>query len=170
MNDLVQWQCLRFDDLSPPLLYAILRARSEVFVVEQNCVFPDMDDADQDCLHLVGIVAKKVKEEVAEQIADHRKIRVAAYLRIVPPGIKFAEASIGRVITTKEFRGSGSGKALVSEGIAQLEQRYPNQPIRIGAQAYLEKFYGSFGFVTVSDIYLEDDIEHVEMLRAASGT
>ncbi|MDY7538599.1 GNAT family N-acetyltransferase [Undibacterium sp. RTI2.1] len=162
----VQWQCLAFDDLSPALLYAILRARSEVFVVEQNCVFPDMDDADQDCLHVVGTVI----EEATEHASTQSKIRVAAYLRIVPPGLKFAEASIGRVITTKEFRGSGSGKALITEGIAQLEQRYPNQPIRIGAQAYLEKFYGSFGFVTVSDIYLEDDIEHVEMLRAASET
>ncbi len=147
----ITWQCATFSELSAAQLYAILGSRSEVFVVEQNCVYQDMDGADPACQHLMAWTS-------AQQLA--------AYLRIVPPGIKFTEASLGRVITSKAARGTGVGKQLLSKGLEQLQLRYPGQPVRIGAQQYLEKFYQSFGFVTVSEMYLEDDIAHVEMLKA----
>ncbi|MCU6435605.1 GNAT family N-acetyltransferase [Undibacterium sp. Jales W-56] len=152
----LQWQCAALESLTAIQLYDIFAARSEVFVVEQNCVFLDMDGVDKISLHLVGWGKRDEKNAVA------------AYLRIVPPGVTFPEVSLGRVITSKDFRGSGAGKELITQGLAHLEKYYPQQPVRIGAQAYLEKFYGSFGFVTVSDVYLEDDIPHVEMLRPAS--
>jgi ElaA protein len=145
----IRWQCCPFQDLTLDQLYAILRARSEVFVVEQNCPYLDMDDADQNSLHLIAW-------------SDDQK--VAAYLRIVPPGLKYVEASLGRVITSQFARGTGIGKQLLTRGISACKQAHPSHAIRIGAQQYLEKFYQSFGFVTVSDMYLEDDIPHVEML------
>ncbi len=145
----VRWQCCRFHELTVDQLYAILRARSAVFVVEQNCPYLDMDDADQSSLHL---------------IAWSEDQKVAAYLRIVPPGVKYAEASLGRVITSDFARGTGIGKSLLNRGIAACKEAHPAHAIRIGAQQYLEKFYQSFGFVTVSDMYLEDDIPHIEML------
>ncbi|MES2105277.1 MAG: GNAT family N-acetyltransferase [Pseudomonadota bacterium] len=148
------WQCARLAELSPAQQYAIFAARSEVFVVEQNCAFLDMDGLDLDAVHVIGWAGENT---------------VAAYLRIVAPGIKFAEPSLGRVITTKGYRGGGAGKNLIAEGIRQLERIYPGQAIRIGAQAYLERFYGSFGFKTVTDIYLEDDIPHIDMIRPAGG-
>lgn len=145
----IRWQCCRFQELTVDQLYAILRARSAVFVVEQNCPYLDMDDADQISLHLIAWTEDQ---------------KVAAYLRIVPPGVKYAEASLGRVITSDFARGTGIGKSLLNRGIAACKEAHPSDPIRIGAQQYLEKFYQSFGFVTVSDMYLEDDIPHIEML------
>ena len=150
----IHWQCARLDELSAAQQYAIFSTRSEVFVVEQNCVFQEMDGLDLEAVHVIGWAGGNV---------------VAAYLRIVAPGIKFDEPSLGRVITSKNFRGGGAGKTLIAEGIRQLERIYPGQAIRIGAQAYLEKFYGSFGFKTVTDIYLEDDIPHIDMIRPAGG-
>jgi len=89
-----------------------------------------------------------------------------AYGRLVPPGVKFTEPSIGRVLTTKEGRGSGAGRALMAEAIARAEGLWPGQALRIGAQVYLDKFYGEFGFAQVSAPYDEDGIVHIEMLRA----
>lgn len=148
----IQWQTLNFNELTTSQLYAVLQARSAVFVVEQNCPYLDADGADLDCHHLC---------------AWNDQAQLAAYLRIVPPGLKYPEASLGRVITTQHGRGQGLGKQLLIRGIAECQRLYPQHPIRIGAQHYLEKFYQSFGFVTVSDIYLEDDIPHVEMLLPA---
>ncbi|MFC0351988.1 GNAT family N-acetyltransferase [Undibacterium danionis] len=148
----ITWQICRFQELTVQQLYAILRARSAVFVVEQNCPYLDMDDADQDSQHLIAW-------------SDDQQ--VAAYLRIVPPGLKYPEASLGRVMTSQFARGTGIGKELLRRGVAACQQLHPEHAIRIGAQQYLEKFYQSFGFVTVSDMYLEDDIPHVEMLLSA---
>lgn len=145
----LEWQCTDFQSLTQHQLYAILQARSAVFVVEQNCPYLDADGADPDCDHLCAWTEDQ---------------QLAAYLRIVPPGLKYPEASLGRVISTSVARGQGVGKQLLTNGIAQCRQRYPRHAIRIGAQHYLEKFYQSFGFATVSEIYLEDDIPHVEML------
>ncbi|HTD05013.1 GNAT family N-acetyltransferase [Undibacterium sp.] len=150
----ITWQCARLSELSAAQQYAIFSARSEVFVVEQNCAFLDMDGLDLDAVHVIGWAGSNT---------------VAAYLRIVAPGIKFPEPSLGRVITTRPYRGGGAGRALIAEGIRQLERIYPGQAIRIGAQAYLEKFYGAFGFKTVTEIYLEDDIPHLDMVRPAGG-
>lgn len=148
-NQPLSWQCSAFNDLTPHQLYAVLQARTEVFVMEQQCLFQDMDGKDAACHHLIGWTADQ---------------QVAAYVRIVPPGLAFAEASIGRVLTTKIGRGTGTGKILLLKGIQQTHALYPTHNIRIGAQQYLEQFYASFGFLTVSGMYLEDDIPHVEML------
>ncbi|MBI3713370.1 MAG: GNAT family N-acetyltransferase [Burkholderiales bacterium] len=145
----IHWQIARFDQLTLDQLYAILQARSTVFVLEQNCVYLDIDGKDQHCVHLA---------------AWNTHNELLAYLRVVPPGISFTEASLGRVITTTQARGTGIGKQLLQRGIAVCRETYPQQPIRIGAQHYLEKFYQSFGFVTDSEIYLEDGIPHVEMI------
>lgn len=145
----IQWQFSRFADLQPQALYAILQARSAVFVVEQKCVFQDMDGRDPECMHLA---------------AWNQAQQLLAYLRVVPPGVAFEEASLGRVLSTSLGRGTGIGKQLFAHGIAHAQTLYPREAIRIGAQQYLENFYASFGFKTVSEMYLEDDIPHVEML------
>lgn len=149
----MNWRFAKFDQLSTRDWYAITVAREAVFVVEQTCAFLDADGADPDCHHLIGTVDGQI----------------AAYSRIVPPGLKFPEPSIGRVLTTPGFRRGGHGQALMRESIARLHSLYPAANIRIGAQQYLEKFYGGFGFRTVSEPYDEDGIAHVIMLREAGG-
>ncbi|MDQ6916203.1 MAG: GNAT family N-acetyltransferase [Pseudomonadota bacterium] len=157
MNPEIAWQWSRFADLAPHALYAALRARSEVFVVEQRCAFLELDNADQDAWHLLGWVER-----------GGTKV-LAAYLRLLEPGARFAEASIGRVLTTSEFRRSGAGRALMCEGVRKSAELYSAHGIRIGAQRYLEKFYGAFGFMPASDPYLEDGIAHIQMLRPADA-
>ena len=153
MSISITWQCLPFNALNLTQLYAILAARSAVFIVEQNCPYQDIDDIDQISHHLCGWTQDG---------------RLAAYLRIVPPNIKYAEASLGRVITNQFARGTGIGKQLVQQGIQEANRLHPNHALRIGAQQYLEKFYQSFGFMTDSAIYLEDGIPHIEMHRTTS--
>lgn len=145
------WQWCTLDDLAPLQLYTLFAARQAVFIVEQKCAYPDLDGADIEAEHLI-----------AWSHGD-----VAACLRLLAPGVKFSEASLGRIVTTLPFRGTGLGRELIWKGLARAQQRYPQQPIRIGAQAHLERFYGSFGFARVSDVYSEDGIPHIEMLRAA---
>ncbi|RAJ75149.1 ElaA protein [Chitinophaga dinghuensis] len=146
----MRWEIKKFSDLTITELYALLHLRSEVFVVEQNCPYLDMDFADQKALHLMGYDANN---------------QLAAYTRLFDKGIKFAEASIGRVVTAPFARGKGAGRELMEESLRQLYQQFGEQPVRIGAQQYLEQFYGSLGFKTVSDTYMEDGIPHVEMLK-----
>ncbi|HKU14647.1 MAG TPA: GNAT family N-acetyltransferase [Steroidobacteraceae bacterium] len=146
----VNWQWCRLGDLSAEQLYAVFAARIAVFVVEQNCPYQELDGLDTDAEHLIAWSG----------------MSVAGYLRVLAPDTRFAEPSIGRIITAKEFRGTGLGRELVARGIERARMRYPGSPLRIGAQLYLEKFYQSFGFRTVSEQYLEDDIPHVEMLLA----
>jgi ElaA protein len=146
----ISWNIKKFDELSPAELYAILQLRSEVFVVEQNCVYQDLDDKDQPCWHFMG----------------WRENKLLAYTRIIPPGISYDEASIGRVVTSPSARGEGLGKELMERSISQVETLIGKVPIRIGAQLYLLQFYTSLGFIQTSDIYLEDGIEHIEMLRS----
>jgi ElaA protein len=145
---MTNWICKAFDELTAVELYAILRLRSEVFVVEQNCVFLDMDDKDQHCYHLIG----------------RRGDVLAGYSRIVPAGISYVESSISRIVTSPVLRGHGIGRELIPQSVHTLYTLYGRQPIRIGAQYYLLKFYESFGFVQKGEIYLEDGIEHVQML------
>jgi ElaA protein len=149
MSNQLTWLFKKFDDLNPHELYGVLQLRNEVFVVEQNCVFQDADNKDQPSFHLLGY-------------NDHQ---LAAYARIVPPGISYDEPSIGRIVTSPAYRNSGCGKALVEKAIECTLQLFPHQPIRIGAQLYLKKFYSEFGFITEGDVYLEDGIEHIIMLR-----
>ena len=146
----IEWRCLTFDQLSAAELYAVLQLRSEVFVVEQACVFQDMDGADAQALHLMGNLQGKL----------------VAYARCLDAGCKFVEASIGRVASRKALRGSGAGHALMKQAIACLFQTWGTQAIRIGAQAHLEAFYGQHDFHKAGPVYLEDGIAHIEMLRS----
>ena len=145
------WRCLPFDALHARTLYALLQLRTEVFVVEQTCVFQDMDGADAQCFHLLGESARGLE----------------AYARLVPAGLKYPEASIGRVVTLPAARGGGLGHALMSEAVRALVSLWGAQPIRIGAQAHLQAFYGQHGFAPAGPIYIEDGIDHIEMVRAA---
>jgi ElaA protein len=144
----ITWYCKAFNELSPLEMYKILQLRSEVFVVEQNCVFLDMDNKDEGCLHLMGFAGDEL----------------AAYTRLVPPGYIYEEMSIGRVVTSPGHRGKGLGKELMQRSIALCRHYFGDGPIKIGAQYYLLKFYSSLGFKVISDIYLEDGIEHVYMI------
>ncbi|HVW95719.1 MAG TPA: GNAT family N-acetyltransferase [Mucilaginibacter sp.] len=137
-----------FDDLSVHELYQILKLRSEVFVLEQECLYQDMDGKDQQCHHLMMF-------EDGE---------LAAYTRLLPAGVSFAEASIGRVVVHPEFRGRGLARKLMKQSVAHCYELFGKQPVRIGAQYYLKDFYSSIGFEQQGDIYLEDGIEHIEML------
>jgi ElaA protein len=142
------WTCKRFDALTLEELYMILRLRSEVFVVEQNCVFLDMDNKDFFCDHLMG----------------WRENILVGYSRIVPAGISYEETSIGRIVSSPGARGLGIGRELMQQGIETLYRLHGKRDIRIGAQYYLKAFYESFGFVQTGEIYPEDGIDHIEML------
>ena len=148
-----EWKCKTFDELDVHELYAILRLRSEVFVVEQNCVFLDMDNKDGGSLHFMGFIGDEL----------------AAYTRLVPPGYIYQEMSIGRVVTSSKHRSKGLGKDLMKHSIEACYQYFGEGPIKIGAQYYLLKFYTSLGFEVISDIYLEDGIEHVYMMLRVNG-
>lgn len=145
----MQWILKPFEELTPYQVYAILQLRNEVFVVEQNCVFQDADDRDQLAYHLMGFKDNKLM----------------AYTRLLPSGAVYAEASIGRVVTSPLARGSGAGKELMQQSIKTLYHLFGNVPIKIGAQLYLKSFYQSLGFEQISDVYLEDGIEHIYMLK-----
>ena len=143
----MRWVLKKFPELTPEELYELLRLRAAVFVVEQTCAFQDLDNKDQHCYHLLGYL-------------EHELV---AYTRLVPPGISYTAASIGRVVTSPDHRKKGYGKILMQESIATCDSLFGKQTIIIGAQCYLEAFYNSFGFVASGDIYLEDGIEHIEM-------
>jgi ElaA protein len=142
------WVCKSFGELTTEELYRILRLRSEVFVVEQNCVFLDMDNKDQVCDHLMG----------------WREDQLLGYSRIVPPGISYEESSIGRIVSSPAARRLGIGRDLLVKSIQTLYRLHGKRDIRIGAQYYLKEFYESFGFVQTGEIYPEDGINHIEML------
>jgi ElaA protein len=155
------WTCKTFDELTPHELYAILQLRSEVFVVEQNCVYQDMDDKDQHCYHLCGWSDGDGQTPSSDGSPTSTLL---VYTRLVPAGISYNEPSIGRVVTSPKTRRTGAGKELMKRSIQQLHALWGVQPIKIGAQAYLKKFYESLGFAQTSEIYLEDGIPHMEML------
>ena len=152
----IQWQWAAFADLRASDVYALLALREAVFVVEQRCLFADLDWLDQKAMHLLGW-----------QI-NQGQLALVAYLRALPPGLKYSECAIGRVVTARSVRGTGIGKVLMGEGLRRTGERYPRQPIRIGAQSRLERFYAGFGFVTASPPYDEDGIPHIEMLKSIS--
>lgn len=165
MQPELRWQWTRFDDLAPRHLYALLRARTEVFIIEQRCAFVDTDGVDLHAWHLLGWVEPRP----ASHRGDPSPPVLAAYLRLIEPGRVFDEPSIGRVLTVEPFRRVGLGRPLMKEGLRKAAEIYPGQPVRIGAQIRLERFYQSLGFHTVSEMYIEDGIEHVQMLRAADA-
>ena len=148
----ISWICKKFEELTPFEVYQFLWLRNEVFVVEQNCVFQDADYKDQHCHHLMGFIKEN---------------QLAVYARIVPPGLSYNEMAIGRVVANPQCRSKGLGKALMQKAIQTCYDLYGAGDIKIGAQCYLKKFYTSFGFAQSSDVYLEDNIEHIEMILSA---
>lgn len=152
----VRWEWHAFAAFDPRQLYAVLAARASVFVVEQQCAYQDLDGHDASAEHLVAWAGGAV----------------AAYARTFAPGTPGThgtEASVGRVLTTAPFRGTSLGREVVARSLARLDECHPTHGVRISAQQYLEKFYRSFGFETVSEPYLEDGIAHVQMLRAPAA-
>lgn len=147
------WQWSRFEDFTLQQLYTILRLRQAVFVEEQDCAYQDADGMDQLSWHLA---AWKQGNGEAE---------LQAYLRVVDPGLKYAEPSIGRVLTAKAARGTGLGRKLMARALSLCEEQFGQCAIRISAQLYLADFYREFGFAQVSEPYDEDGIPHIEMLR-----
>jgi ElaA protein len=144
----LNWTYKYFDALLPAELYAVMQLRNEVFVVEQNCVYQDADEKDISSYHLMGWDGSVL----------------VAYTRILPPGLAYTEASIGRVVTSPKYRGTGAGRQLMELSITGTMEQFNVKSIKIGAQLYLEKFYGSLGFVQCGAGYLEDNIPHIPML------
>jgi len=147
--------CLSYQSLEREDVFAMLKLRQDVFIIEQDCIYPDIDAKDRHSSHFF-------LWEGEPYISD-----LMSYCRIVKPGISYVEPSIGRVVSCERARGHGWGREMMRQAINMALELYPDQGLRISAQAYLERFYQSFGFVTVSDPYLEDDIPHVEMLLNA---
>ena len=145
----MEWSLKKFHELTLDELYAILKLRSNVFIVEQNCVYNDLDGKDELAWHLIGTENKNL----------------IAYTRILPPGLVYAEASIGRVVTSPKARRTGLGRLLMQRSLDEITRLFGNVPVRIGAQLYLKEFYTSLGFQQQADVYLEDGIEHIVMLR-----
>lgn len=144
----IQFRIKTFNKLTLSELYAIMDLRSRVFVVEQNCVYQDLDNKDQKALHLIGETENKI----------------VAYSRLFKPGDYFDLACIGRVVIDADYRDKKWGHLLIQEGIKGVLKHYNETKIKISAQLYLKKFYESNGFVAHGEVYLEDDIDHIEMV------
>lgn len=145
---IMSWKVKNFNELSTHKLYEILQVRTEVFVVEQECAYLEVDGKDRHSFHLY-------KEENGE---------VVAYARLLPAGVSYNEPSIGRVLVKEEFRGRGFASELVKRGLAFIHDEWGEQTVKIQAQEYLQEFYGSFGFRVVTETYLDDGIPHVDMI------
>ncbi|GLQ33554.1 GNAT family N-acetyltransferase [Litoribrevibacter albus] len=151
---MINWQVLAFNQLSLEQLYQILKLRVDIFVVEQDCPYPDLDNLDQHCRHLFASEGDEI----------------LAYTRLIPPGLEHKgsvldqQAAIGRVVVSEKARGRKLGYELMQRSIDAVWEATPAIPIKIGAQQHLEKFYGSLGFKTISEMYLEDGIPHIDML------
>lgn len=144
-----QWRWCHFDSLGVYELQAIYRARQQVFAIEQQCIYQDVDGADAASFHLAAW--------------GRERTMPLAYARVVQPGVKYVEPSIGRVLTTGAARGMGLGRELVRRAIGHCREIYPDRGIRIAAQSRLERFYAGFGFAVQGERYLEDGIAHTEM-------
>lgn len=145
------WHCKHFSELSLEEFHEIIRLRISVFIIEQNCPYPELDGKDLDAYHVFG---------------TNEKNEIVAVSRILKPGVSYEECSIGRVASSGTFRMKGCGILLMQNTIEELEKLFGKTDIRISAQEYLKSFYEKFGFNKVSDSYLEDEIPHIEMLRS----
>ena len=148
----IEWVCKHHSDLGLEQLYAILKLRSEVFVVEQRCAYldPDGQDLDGDTCHLMGWDSDQL----------------VAYLRLLDPESQGGDVVIGRVLTAPAGRGKGLGHEMMEQALKQAEKRWPEVPIYLSAQAHLQGYYGRYGFVVAGEEYLEDDIPHIGMRRS----
>jgi len=151
----MHWQTKTFEELSTDELFEIFELRQSVFVVEQECAYPDIDAADKLALHLLGYLGEE-------------NSTLQLYARLLKPGVSYESASIGRVIVAKDVRGNDYGRQLMQHAITEVEKAYPGHSIMIGAQDRLEQFYVSLGFKRVSETYIEDGIPHLKMLRDKS--
>lgn len=148
----IEWICKHHRDLGKEQLYALLKLRSDVFVVEQKCAYPDLDgqDLEGDTHHLMG----------------WEDDQLMAYLRLLDPESQGGDVVIGRVVTAPAGRGKGLGYAMMEQALKQAEKHWPQVPIYLSAQAHLQGYYGRYGFVVVGEEYLEDDIPHIGMRRS----
>ena len=146
---MIAWKWLSFADLDVDQLYELLRLRQDVFILEQACVYPELDGLDRESLHLLG------RDE---------KDAIVGYLRIVPPGARYDEPSIGRLVTRADARGEGLGRTMMEMGIDKCRELYPGRGIRIQAQEYLVPFYTSLGFTAICAPYDEAGIMHVDIV------
>ena len=149
----VTWKLARFDELGPADVHDALRLRQDVFIVEQDCVFHDIDGRDPSALHVLG----------------RRGGHLVAYARIFAPGVIGPEASLGRIVTSPDARGAGLGHALFREALRVVEGIAPGAAIRLSAQHHLERFYAAYGFEGIGDTYIEDGIYHLDMVRPAGA-
>ena len=161
----LQWHCLPFAQVPPVMLYRMLALRTRVFVVEQACIYQDMDGKDLDALLVLGTLTAAGTDANAHD-APGADAEVVATARLLAPGRRFAEASIGRVCSSPAHRRRGLGRALMNFSIRSARHHHPGSAIRISAQAYLQSFYESLGFKVDSAPYLEDAIPHLEMRLA----
>ena len=148
----IHWIVQTFHQLERDQLYELLQLRVDVFVVEQHCAYPELDDHDRhaETRHLSG------RDAMGQLIA---------YARVIPPGLSFAEVSIGRFVVKKEARGEGVGHQLLCEGLKEIESIWPGTAVKVSAQDYLQKFYERYGFVPVSEVYLDYGVPHITMVR-----
>lgn len=144
----LSWNTKPFANLTAQELFEILKLRQSVFVVEQACAYPDIDDTDLISDHLCGYNEAGV---------------LVAYARLIKPGVSYTQSSIGRVVVSPSARGHRLGATLMRQALQEMSHLYPNQPIKIGAQEHLEKFYNDLGFSRASEMYLEDGIPHIHM-------
>jgi len=149
MNE-INWQWRKFEELSPVEMQAMFALRQDVFIIEQDCIYQDIDGKDDKAIHLLGWMGDKL----------------VATLRVFESYPEYQnKVSIGRICSARIVRGSGIGRELVAKSLEFIDENFQNKPIQIGAQFYLKKFYEDFGFKQVSDIYDDDGIDHILMLR-----
>ncbi len=150
----IKWDVKLFQKLSPSQLFDVLQLRVNVFVVEQQCAYPELDEYDchAEARHLSG---------------SNEAGQLMAYARILPPGSRYPNVNLGRFVVRKDARGQGVGHQLLREALKEIQGRWPGNDIRISAQDYLQKFYEQYGFLRVSDVYLEDGIPHIDMVKGA---
>lgn len=148
----IRWATHPFHQLSLDTLFDMLKLRVDVFVVEQTCAYSEIEECDRhgDTLHLCGQAGEG---------------RLVAYARLLPPGLRYPEVNLGRFVVDKEFRGRGFGHLLLQKSLDDIQRYWPNTDIKISAQDYLQGFYAGYGFTRVSEMYLEDGVPHVEMLK-----
>ncbi len=144
------WVVKNFNELTNKELHDIFRIRVDVFVVEQNCAYPEVDGKDIQAMHLF----KKENDTII------------AYARLLPPGVSYVQASIGRVLVDKNYRGKKLGHELIERALVMIQRHLNETTVKIQAQSHLQSFYGSFGFAPISEEYLEDNIPHIDMLLA----
>jgi ElaA protein len=145
----IEFEVKRFDELSVLEVYKILRLRAKIFIVEQECIYQDIDDKDQKAYHVIGYKDKEI----------------VAYTRLFDAGDYFENASIGRVVVSEKERKYGYGHSLIKESISTIETHFKTKVIKISAQTYLKKFYETHGFEQIGEEYLEDGIPHIAMIR-----